>query len=98
MRETGFLADHEQLNKRGVASYQQTTTAKRDVLLTATSCIIFLIMGKFEYGWKTSTDEHGVEHRVGGQEVNAVGLGHPVQNETYIQLHENTVVAIIDSD
>jgi len=86
------------LNKHGLASYQQTTTEKRDVYLTATSCIIFLIRGKFEYGWQTSKDEHGVEHRIPGKEVDEVGLGHPVQGEACIQLHEYTVVVIIDTD
>lgn len=91
------MCNHTQLNIHGVAIYEQATNAKRDVALTAKDCVIFIIMGKFEYGWKTSVDEHGVEHRNGGQTVDAVGLGHPVQNETCIQLHEYTVLVIINT-
>jgi hypothetical protein len=31
---------------------------------------------------ETSMDEYGVEHRVCGQEVDAVGLGHLVEKDT----------------
>jgi hypothetical protein len=71
------------LEKWGSASYQQTEETSRDVSLTATQCIVFLIIGTFE---------------VGGEIVTRGGEGHQVEDEETIKLHSYTAVVIINQD
>jgi hypothetical protein len=55
----------------------------KDVQLTATKCIVFLIGGKFKVGEKEATER---------------GVGHLVEGEERIQLQSYTIVVIIDQD
>jgi len=80
--ESTILEDVQtHLEKWGSASYRQTEEGTRDVDLTASKCIIFLITGEF---------------KVGEVEITTAGEGHVVENETKIQLQPYTAVAIIN--
>ncbi|KFY96890.1 hypothetical protein V498_02401 [Pseudogymnoascus sp. VKM F-4517 (FW-2822)] len=72
------------LNQSGHASFHKTKENEmRQVALTTSKCIVFLIKGTFKAGEVT---------------IDANGLGHPVEDEGFIKLEEKTHVVIITTN
>ncbi|KAL5313248.1 hypothetical protein ACEPPN_018981 [Leptodophora sp. 'Broadleaf-Isolate-01'] len=69
------------LGIRGHAVYDQARENIKDVNLSATKCIIFLLGGQFKVGEELVTER---------------GIGYTVENENMIQLQRYTIVVIID--